>query len=181
MKMKNSTILTAVVIFTGILTLNEGILEFGLKIFLSLQNNNLKIIQLLVYLASKNNNDIAQNAAAASISYNIEGAMVCPGEELILTCTGQGPVQRWTITDEDGADIEVSFSRTSDEQRLISCNFNTMTFEFALMSVAFDHFESMFSVVVTEEINNTRVECTGRLSRDSIVLTIITGWCKCFS
>ena len=86
-------------------------------------------------------------ATAASISSNIEGAMVCPGEELILTCTGQGPVQRWIITNEDSIDIEVTFSSTSDEQRLISRNFNTMIFEFALISVAFDHFESMVSVV----------------------------------
>ena len=106
--------------------------------------------------------------------------MVCPGEELILICTGQGPVQRWTIADEDGADIEVSFSSTSDEQRLISRNFNTMTFEFVIMisqsmSAAF---ESTVSVVVTEEINNTRVDCTGHLLRDSIVLKILTGWCS---
>ena len=73
----------------------------------------------------------------------------------------------------------VAFSRSSDEQRLISRNFNTMTFEFAVMSVAFDDFESMVSVVVTEEINNTRVECTGHLSRDSVVLLILTGWYQC--
>ena len=102
--------------------------------------------------------------------------MVCPGEELILTCTGQGTSQRWTITDEDGAGFEVSFSSTStsDEQRLVSRYFNTITFEFALMSVAFSHFQSMISVVVTEEINNTRVECTGRFSRDSVIV-MITG------
>ena len=105
--------------------------------------------------------------------------MVCPGEELILTCTGQGTSQRWIITDENGADIEVIFSSTSDEQRLINRYFNTMTFEFALISVAFDYFESTVSVVVTEEINNTRVECTGRLSRDSIIVLTITGWCMC--
>jgi hypothetical protein len=103
--------------------------------------------------------------------------MVCPGEELILTCTGQGPIQRWIITDEDGADIEISFSSTSDEQRPVVRSFNTMSFEFALMSVASDHFESTVSVVVTEEINNTKVECTGRSSRVSIVLKI-KGWCK---
>ena len=106
--------------------------------------------------------------------------MVCPGEELILTCTSQGTSQRWTITDEDGADIEVVFVSTlSDEQRLVSCIFNTMTFEFDLMSAAFSHFESTVSVVVTEEINNTslRVECVGRFSRDSVVVTI-AGRCK---
>jgi hypothetical protein len=119
------------------------------------------------------------NAAAASISSNFEGVMLCPGEELILTCTGQGPVQRWTVTDEDGADIEVTFISTqSDERRLISHIFNTMTFEFSLTSVAFDRFESMVSVVVTEEINSTRVECHGRFSGDSVVL-MITGWYKC--
>ena len=99
--------------------------------------------------------------------------MVCPGEELILTCTIRGTSQRWTITDEDGADIEVTFTR--NEQRPVAHYFNTMTFEFALISVAFDHFESTVSVVVTEEINNTRVECTGRFSRDSIIILMITG------
>ena len=39
------------------------------------------------------------HAAAASISSNIEKAMVCPGEELILTCNGQGIAQRWVFTD----------------------------------------------------------------------------------
>ena len=130
---------------------------------------------------NNNNNNYSSSilyATAASISSNIEGAMVCPGEELILTCTGQGPVQRCIITDEDGVDIEVTFSSTSDEQRLISHNFNTMIFEFDLMSVAFDHFELMVSVVVTEEINNTRVDCTGYLSTDSVILMILTGWYK---
>jgi hypothetical protein len=115
--------------------------------------------------------------SAASISSNIKGPMVCPGEELILTCTSQGTSQRWIITDENDASFEVTFTSTSDEQRLVSRIFNTMTFEFALMSVAFDHFESMVSVVVTEEINSTTVECVGRFSsRDSVVL-MITGWC----
>ena len=53
-----------------------------------------------------------------------------------------------------------------------------MTFEFALMSIAFDHLESTVSVVVTEEINNTRVECVGRFSRDSIIVLTIIGWYK---
>jgi hypothetical protein len=106
--------------------------------------------------------------------------MACPGEELILTCTGQGTSQRWTISDEKENIIDVTFTSTSDEQRLISRIFNTMTFEFALMSVAFDHFESTISVVVTEEINSTTVECVGRFSRDSVVL-MITGWYKCSS
>ena len=104
--------------------------------------------------------------------------MVCPGEKLILTCTGQGPVQRWTISSDENANniLEVTFvSSTSDEQRLISRNFNTISFEFTLMSVASDHIESTVSVVVTEEINNTRVECTGHLSRDSIIVLMITG------
>lgn len=106
--------------------------------------------------------------------------MVCPGEELVLTCTSQGTSHRWYISDEDGANFEVSFTKsTSDEQRLIIRNFNTMSFEFALMSVAYDHFESTVSVIVTEEINNTRVECTGRFSRDLVVLKI-SGWLQMF-
>ena len=52
--------------------------------------------------------------------------MVCPGEELILTCTGQGIAQRWIMTDEDGANTEVTFISTSDEQ---SRYFNIMSFE----------------------------------------------------
>ena len=99
--------------------------------------------------------------------------MVCPGEELILTCSSLGTAQRWIITDKDGNDIEASFSSTSDKQRLVTRNLNMMSFEFALVSVAYDHFESTVSAIVTEEINNTRVECMGRFSRDFVVLTII--------
>ena len=65
-------------------------------------------------------------------------------------------------------ELKVSFSSTSDEQILVSRIFNTMTFEFDLKS------ESTISVVVTEEINNTRVEFTGHFSRDSVVV-MITG------
>ncbi len=103
---------------------------------------------------------------------------------MILTCTSQGTSQRWTISDEDEngvSDIEVIFvTTTSDGQRLVNRIFYTMIFEFALMSVASDHFESTVSVVVTEEINNARlrVECHGHFSRDSVVVTIITGWYK---
>ena len=99
--------------------------------------------------------------------------MVCPGEELILTCTSQGTTQRWVVRDEDGASVDVVFTSTSDQQGLVTRDFNTLSFEFALISVAYDHFESTVSaIIVSEEINNTRVECIGRFSRDFVVLTI---------
>ena len=45
----------------------------------------------------------------ASISSNVESAMVCSGEELILTCTGQGTSQRWHIT-ANGAQSQIDIN-----------------------------------------------------------------------
>ena len=39
------------------------------------------------------------------------------------------------------------------------------------VTVAYDHFESTVSVIVTEEINNI-IECTGHFSRDLVVLKL---------
>ena len=98
------------------------------------------------------------NDGAASISSNIEGVMVCPGEVLMLTCACQGTSQRWRrIT--GGApkinDINLLFAK-SDElgtQERQGCNF--------MCTLISTNFITTLSTVVTSAINNTIVECAG--------------------
>ena len=93
---------------------------------------------------------------------------MCPGEELVLTCTSQGTSQRWRIAEEGGAITEQAFVKGGELRILVIRN----SYRFTLMSVAYDNFESTLSAMATNAINNTMVECTGHFSRYSIVIKI---------
>ena len=111
--------------------------------------------------------NLPSSPTAATISTNIEGNIACPGEVLVLTCTGQGPAQRWNI---QSIDIEHVHTFTIGETP------GTISVEdpynFTLISVAFDSFESTLSTTITNEINNTVIECTDSLSHDTAVIRI---------
>ena len=103
---------------------------------------------------------------AASVTSNIEGVMVCPGEELVLTCTGQGTSQRWSITG-DAARIDIVFVKSDELGTLEHQGYN-----FTLISTVYDNFISILSTAVTIAIKNTIIECTGHSSRDSVTVLL---------
>ena len=109
-------------------------------------------------------------STAASISSNIEGVMVCPGEVLMLTCTGQGTSQRWHITGGASQINEILnlFFAKSDELGTQE----RQGYNFTLISTVYENFISTLSTVVTSAINNTIVECAGHSSRDSATILL---------
>ena len=115
-----------------------------------------------------------QLSTAVSISSNIEGAMVCPGEELILTCTGQGTSQRWHITVNGVTQITLFFTN-SDK---LGTQEHRQEYNFTLISTEYDNFISTLSTLVTSAMNNTMAECTGHLGRDSETI-LLAGYSNC--
>ena len=104
---------------------------------------------------------------AASVSTNIGGNIACPGEELMLTCTGQGTTQRWRVENQVGTE-EILFSSGEDPNTQLLSNL----YNFTLRSSVHSNFESTLSVIATNNLNNTFVECTDRLSQDTVTIKI---------
>ena len=107
-------------------------------------------------------------SAAATISTNIKGNIVCSKEQLVLTCTGQGTTQRWRIENEGGVTEKV-FTKSDSRGTLSPMD----AYQFTLVSTAYYSFESRLSTVVTNAINNTMVECTdSTLPRDRTTIKL---------
>ena len=99
---------------------------------------------------------------------------MCPGEELILTCTGQGTSQRWHITANSAlSQIDVNFLFVKRDKLGTQ---EHGRYNFTLISSLYETFISTLSTVVTSEMNNTVAECTGHLGRDSA--TILLAGCS---
>lgn len=117
-----------------------------------------------------------QLSTAASISSNIDGVIVCPGEELILTCTGQGTSQRWRVTANGASQTDsISFLFVQSDELGTQ---EHQGYSFTLISTMYDNFISTLSSVVTSTMNNTVAECTGHLSKDSVSI-LLAGYSNC--
>ena len=102
--------------------------------------------------------------------------MVCPGEELILTCTAQGTSQRWLVTGSSGqSQIYVNFLFAKSDKLGTQ---ERGGYNFTLISTVYENFISTLSTVVTSAMNNTIAECTGHLGRDSATI-LLAGCYNC--
>ena len=102
---------------------------------------------------------------AATISTNVESNIVCPGELLVLTCTGQGTYQQWHVRDEGGIVREHIFLRGNPPGTI----FVEDPYNFTLIS---REFKSTLSTIIVIEMNNTIIECSDRLSQDTSIIRI---------
>ena len=117
------------------------------------------------------------NVIAAEITSNIDG-LICPGEEVVYTCVSQGTSQRWRLDNADSSTlIENAFVRGQPPGRTVEQH----PFTFTLVSSGQDELKSTVSVLATTSIHNTVVECTGRSSRQSIIIRIAGLVCNCMS
>ena len=101
----------------------------------------------------------------------MEGNVVCPGEELILTCTGVGDSLRWNVENENSGSTEELIIRTHQLGLIRTWN----SFTFTLISTDYYHFESTLSTVVINAVNNTDVECSISESTRNTVTIRIAG------
>ena len=114
------------------------------------------------------NNILIDISAASIITTNIEDNIVCPGEELILTCTGEGDSLRWNVQNKNSDSTEELFIRGQHLGLRRTWN----SFTFTLISTDYNHFESTLSTVVTNAVNNTEVECSTSSSRDTVTIRV---------
>ena len=98
---------------------------------------------------------------AASLA-RIPKSVVCPGEELVSTCMSIGFVQRWTIYVPSLSPLEKSFlSGAAEGTSYVTSWGANLVFNFTLMSSNSQEFLSSLSFVMTEALNDTRIECAG--------------------
>ena len=95
--------------------------------------------------------------------------VVCPGEELILTCIDEGTSQRWNVRNEDGDSTEVTFLVGSSQ---VGTRHTWNLFTWTVISTDHNYFESTLSTVVTNVVNNTVVECSGQMSPATATIRI---------
>ena len=110
-----------------------------------------------------------------TLTSNFDGD-VCPGEQLILTCLGQGTSLRWSVVNEGGSKtLEHTFARRHQlGTQHIQTQDNAAGYNLTLVSTDYHHFESTLSTISTSTLQNTRVECiTSDSSQDRINLKII--------
>lgn len=103
---------------------------------------------------------------AATITTNIKGSIVCPGEHLILTCTGVGVTQRWDI----GNDDRVSYTFTAGNGP--GTRYHIGSYQFTLVSSTRNHFQSTLTTFATIVMNNTVVECNDGMPADRVTIRI---------
>lgn len=100
---------------------------------------------------------------------------MCPGDELTYICVSAGHSQRWTIAIDNVSPIVKIFLiddtiLTSDiifhQQHLLN---------FTLLSTNPQSFESSFSTVASNTLNNTRIECASATSTSTSRIMIVKG------
>ena len=75
---------------------------------------------------------------------------MCPGEELVLTCRGQGTSQRWHITDDSSTADNINIIFVINEEPGIQ-ELQKM-YNFTLLSKVYNNFVSTLSTVATNAI-----------------------------
>ena len=91
---------------------------------------------------------------------------------MVLTCTDQNTfLQRWTIESDGVLLAEHTF--TGQDQPGVSSVVNSY-YNFTLVSRSFDHFESIFSTIINNDLENSMVtsECVGFGSPSTVTVTI---------
>ena len=109
-----------------------------------------------------------------ALTSNFDGD-VCPGDQLVLTCLGQGTALRWSVVNEGGLTLEHTFARGHQlGTQHIQTQDNAAGYNLTLVSTDYHHFESTLSTISTSTLQNIRVECiTSDSSQDGITLEII--------
>ena len=109
-------------------------------------------------------------STAAILTTNIDGE-ACQGEIWILTCTGRSHTHRWTLEMEGSEPIMMTYTA---RQSVPGTN-HKGPYNFTLVSVSNDWFESIVSTVLTTALNNTVAKCVDTQSEAQPVTIRIAG------
>ena len=110
-----------------------------------------------------------------SITSNTDGAAVCPGQELILTCVADNTIAlRWRVFNSHSSSfIERTFTRRDAFGTREVEGVYTLT----LVSNANNCFESTLSTVATQSLHNTVTECYSTTLINSFTIKIESKNC----
>ena len=86
---------------------------------------------------------------------------------MVLTCTGGGSSQRWTVDSVEQVFTTGVTPRTQRQKGL---------YKFTVISSDIHHFETTLSTVTTAAMNNTMVECNDGLPADTVTIKISGLW-----
>jgi hypothetical protein len=98
--------------------------------------------------------------AVVSITSNTDGAAVCPGQELVLTCVAvhTGAI-RWMIYSSLHSASFIEKTYTSRDINHVGFQEVEGIYTFTLVSYANYQFESTLSVTAMQSLHNVVVEC----------------------
>ena len=130
-----------------------------------LNNNNILHACIIIYFL-----------IAGTITANMDSAL-CPGEQLILNCVGQGTSQRWLIY-HVGISSPYEYSFTKEMAIGTQYTRYPNQYTFTLIAREYNHFESSFSTIAMQSLNNTRVVCNDNQPASDFIIRI-TGMHAC--
>ena len=135
------------------------------KSMIVLNNNNILHACIIIYFL-----------IAGTITANMDSAL-CPGEQLILNCVGQGTSQRWLIY-HVGISSPYEYSFTKEMAIGTQYTRYPNPYTFTLIAQEYNHFESSFSTIAMQSLNNARVVCNDNQPASEFVIRI-TGMHAC--
>lgn len=106
--------------------------------------------------------DIMYAVNAVSITFNTDGAAVCPGEELVLTCVAENTAAiRWRIYSSplNSSFVEKIYNTSSSDSNHVGIQELKGVYIFTLVSFVNYRFEIALSVTATQSLHNVVAEC----------------------
>ena len=110
---------------------------------------------------------------AVSITSNTDGAAVCPGEELVLTCVAENTAAiRWWIYNFPRNSSFVEKIYTSRDSNHVGIQEVEGVYTFTLVSFVNYRFEIALSVTATQSLHNVVAECYSTTLVKSFIIKI---------
>ena len=110
---------------------------------------------------------------AVSITSNTDGAAVCPGEELVLTCVAENTAAiRWRIYSSPHNSSFVEKIYTSSDRNHVGIQELKGVYTFTLVSFVNYRFKIALSVTATQSLHNVVAECYSTTLVKSFIVTI---------
>jgi hypothetical protein len=98
--------------------------------------------------------------AVVSITSNTDGAAVCPGQEVVLTCVAENTTAiRWRIYSSLRSSSFIEKTYTSRDINHVGFQEVEGVYTFTLVSYANYQFESTLSVTAMQSLDNVVVKC----------------------
>ena len=110
---------------------------------------------------------------AVSITSNTDGAAVCPGEEVVLTCVAENTAAiRWRIYSSPLSSSFIEKTYTFRDSHHVGIQEVEGVYTFTFVSYANHQFEIALSVTATQSLHNAVAECYSTTLVKSFIIKI---------